>query len=75
MGAAFTSSGGTASGTETTLLSILQILLIHGMIIQGRSKQEHYSAAAAVGTPNNEESQSCHDFSQRTANLTLNLFA
>ena len=34
VGAAFTSSGGTASGGETTLLSILQTMLIHGMIVQ-----------------------------------------
>jgi NAD(P)H dehydrogenase (quinone) len=35
VGAAFTSSGGTASGGETTLLSILQVMLVHGMIVQG----------------------------------------
>lgn len=74
VGAAFNSSGGTASGAETTLLSILQTLLIHGMIIQGRSKQEHYGAAA-VGMSNSEELQSCRDLGQRTANLTLKLFA
>jgi len=34
VGAAFTSSGGTASGAETTLLSIVQAMLIHGMIVQ-----------------------------------------
>ena len=32
VGAAFTSSGGTASGAETTLLSILEAMLVHGMI-------------------------------------------
>jgi NAD(P)H dehydrogenase (quinone) len=34
VGAAFTSSGGTASGAETTLLSIIEALLIHGMLYQ-----------------------------------------
>ena len=33
VGVAFTSSGGTATGAETTLLSILEIMLVHGMII------------------------------------------
>ena len=33
VGAAFTSSGGTATGAETTLLSILEAMLIHGMIV------------------------------------------
>jgi NAD(P)H dehydrogenase (quinone) len=36
VGAAFTSSGGTTTGAETTLLAILETMLVHGMIIQGR---------------------------------------
>jgi NAD(P)H dehydrogenase (quinone) len=38
--AAFTSSGGTATGAETTLLSILQAMLVHGLIVQGRSERQ-----------------------------------
>ena len=72
VGAAFTSSGGTASGAETTLFSILQAMLIHGMIIQGRPRAKHYGAAA-VGTPSKEEVQSCHDLGERTANLVIRL--
>jgi len=34
VGAAFTSSGGTATGAETTILSILKAFLIHGMIVR-----------------------------------------
>src|SRR4030067_2332946 len=41
VGAAFTSSGGTASGAETTLHSMLQALLVHGMIVQGRANDKH----------------------------------
>jgi NAD(P)H dehydrogenase (quinone) len=48
VGGAFTSSGGTASGAETTLLSILESMLIHGMIVQGRYDHEHYGAAAVA---------------------------
>ncbi|MDH7606924.1 MAG: NAD(P)H-dependent oxidoreductase [Candidatus Bathyarchaeota archaeon] len=51
VGAAFTSSGGTATGAETTLLSILNAMLIHGMIVQGRADDKHYGAAA-VENPN-----------------------
>jgi len=36
-GAAFTTAGSTATGAETTLLSILTAMLIHGMVVQGRS--------------------------------------
>ena len=72
VGAAFTSSGGTASGAETTLLSILQALLIHGMIVQGRSQTEHYGAAA-LGSPDNDELRSCRDLGEKTAKLIKRL--
>jgi len=71
-GAAFTSSGGTASGAETTLLSILQAMLVHGMIIQGRHDDKHYGAAA-VGALNNESIASCKELGKRVANLTTKL--
>jgi NAD(P)H dehydrogenase (quinone) len=68
VGAAFTSSGGTACGAETTLLSLLHMLLIHGMIVQGRSQIAHYGAAAG-GAPDPKELASCRDLGERTANL------
>jgi len=72
VGAAFTSSGGTASGAETTLLSILQAMLIHGMIIQGRADDKHFGAAA-VGSPNKEELKLCRELGKRTASLVMKL--
>jgi len=72
VGAAFTSSGGTASGAETTLLSILQAMLIHGMIIQGRPNDKHYGAAA-VESPKKEELKLCRELGKRTASLVVKL--
>lgn len=72
VGAAFTSSGGTASGAETTLLSILQTMLVHGMVVQGRASDKHYGAAA-VGSPNAKELESCRKLGKRVANLVLKL--
>jgi len=72
VGAAFTSSGGTASGAETTLLSIVQALLVHGMIVQGRANSKHYGAAA-VGAPNRKDLKSCTDLGKRTASLVMKL--
>jgi NAD(P)H dehydrogenase (quinone) len=69
VGAAFTSSGGTASGAETTILSILQGLLIHGMIIQGAPDAQHYGLAV-VGAPNGREKETCKEFGARIAKLT-----
>jgi len=72
VGAAFTSSGGTATGAETTLLSILQAMLVHGMIVQGRSDAKHYGAAA-VESPNEKELETCKELGKRVANLVLKL--
>lgn len=72
VGAAFTSSGGTASGAETTLLSIIQAMLIHGMIVQGRSGDKHYGAAA-VEAPKNKDVESCKDLGRSVAELALKL--
>ena len=72
VGAAFTSSGGTATGAETTLLSIIEAMLIHGMIIQGRARGKHYGAAA-VGEPNKRELEVCRELGKRTAKLAYKL--
>jgi NAD(P)H dehydrogenase (quinone) len=72
VGAAFTSSGGTATGAETTLLSILQAMLIHGMIVQGRSDSKHYGAAA-VESPDEKELETCKELGKRVADLVLKL--
>jgi len=72
VGAAFTSSGGTATGAETTLLSILQAMLIHGMIVQGRANDKHYGAAA-VGSPSEKELESCKELGKRVASLVKNV--
>ena len=72
VGAAFTSSGGVASGAETTLLSILQAMLVHGMIVQGRSDDKHYGAAA-VGLAKEKDIESCRYLGKRVANLVMKL--
>jgi len=68
VGAAFTSAGGTASGAETTILSIIQAMLVHGMIVQGRHNGKHYGAAA-VGKPNEKDLAICEELGKRTTNL------
>lgn len=74
VGAAFTSSGGTATGAETTLLSILEAMLIHGMIVHGRHDDKHYGATA-VGNPEQEDLNYCRELGRRTALLAKKLKA
>jgi NAD(P)H dehydrogenase (quinone) len=72
VGGAFTSSGGNASGAETTLLSILDAMLIHGMIVQGRHDHEHYGAAA-LGAPDKKAIESCKQLGKNVTELTVRL--
>lgn len=46
VGAAFSSAANTAGGNETTVLSILEAMLIHGMVIQGDPRGDHYGPVA-----------------------------
>jgi NAD(P)H dehydrogenase (quinone) len=72
IGAAFTNSGGTATGAETTLISILQAMLIHGMIIQGNAEDKHYGAAAK-GAPTKSDLKHCEELGAKVAKLTQKL--
>jgi NAD(P)H dehydrogenase (quinone) len=72
VGAAFTSSGGVHSGAETTLLSLIHALLIHGMVVQGASGRNHYGAVA-VGAPDEEEKKNCREWGRRVARLVKRL--
>jgi NAD(P)H dehydrogenase (quinone) len=70
VGAAFTTSGGIATGAETTILSIIKALLIHGMIVKGNPEDKHYGLAI-VGAPENEEDkEACREFGFTIADLT-----
>ncbi len=68
VGGAFTSSGDTACGAETAILSILEAMLIHGMIVQGRNDNKHYGPTA-VESPNKQEIESCKELGERVAKL------
>jgi NAD(P)H dehydrogenase (quinone) len=72
VGGAFTSSGGTACGAETALLAMLQAMLIHGMVVQGRHDDKHYGAAA-VESPDDDEVKYCNDLGNRVASLAIAL--
>jgi len=49
VGGVFSSSANVAGGNETTALSILEALLIHGMIVQGDPQGDHYGPVAVSG--------------------------
>ena len=70
IGAAFATSGDPTGGKETTLMSILQALLIYGMIIVGDplSATGHYGVAC-VGAPDTGTVENARKMGRRVAEL------
>ena len=72
VGGAFSSSGGAAGGNETTILAILQAMLVHGMIVQGTSSGDHYGPVS-VGGPDEGSEYRCAELGERVAALAQRL--
>ncbi len=70
VGAAFTSSGSLSGGNETTLISLIEGMLIHGMIIVGDPLETggHYGAVA-VGAPDAGALIACRKLGERVAEI------
>ncbi|MCK5000574.1 MAG: NAD(P)H-dependent oxidoreductase [Anaerohalosphaera sp.] len=73
VGAAFSSSANIGGGNETTINSILNVLMIHGMVIQGDPQGDHYGPVS-IGKPDDRVINQCKRKGQRIAELTLNLY-
>jgi NAD(P)H dehydrogenase (quinone) len=72
VGGAFTSSGMIGGGNETTILSILQGFLIHGMIVKGVQKGNHYGPVS-VGVPDDDGRAECVQYGQMIGMLVKRL--
>jgi NAD(P)H dehydrogenase (quinone) len=74
VGAAFTSSGSSEGGNQTTLLSIIQAMLIHAMIVVGDPMEAggHYGVVA-VGMPDDKVLEACRLLGLRVGNLVKKL--
>lgn len=72
VGGVFATSGGLGGGNETTVLSLLQILLVHGLVIQGSADSPHFGAVA-IGTPDERALESGRLLGKRVAELTARL--
>ncbi|MCM8800899.1 MAG: NAD(P)H-dependent oxidoreductase [Candidatus Omnitrophica bacterium] len=68
IGGAFSSSANIAGGNETTILDILNAMLIHGMIIQGDPSGDHYGPVS-IGKPDEHVIKECLRFGTRIAKL------
>lgn len=68
VGGAFASSANIAGGNETTILDILNAMLIHGMIVQGDPQGDHYGPVA-INAPDARSIKECARFGSRLAKL------
>lgn len=73
IGGAFTTSGIMGGGGETTILSILEALLVHGMIVIGDARTQHYGPLA-IGDPDGNAIDTCKKYGKKIAELTKKIF-
>jgi len=73
IGAAFSSSANIGGGNETTILELVNTMLIHGMIVQGDPQGDHYGPVS-IGKPDERVISQCQRRGKRIAELTLKLF-
>ena len=73
-GAAFATSGDRSGGKETTLLSIIQAMLIYGMIIAGdpMNATGHYGVSC-TGAPDKETEDNARKLGKRVAELVIKI--
>lgn len=72
IGGAFSSSANIGGGNETTVMSILKALLIHGMIIQGSANGDHYGPIA-IEKPDKRSEKLCIEYGRMIAKLVLRI--
>ncbi|MCF7876540.1 NAD(P)H-dependent oxidoreductase [Candidatus Bipolaricaulota bacterium] len=72
VGGAFTSAANRGGGNETTIISIIEMMLIHGMIVQGTSKKDHYGPVS-LGKPDERALEGSRKLGKRVAGLCQKL--
>ena len=75
VGAAFATSADPTGGKETTMMSIIQAMLIYGMVIVGdpMSATGHFGVAC-VGAPDGKSEENGMKLGQRVADLVKKLY-
>ena len=72
VGGAFSSSYNVGGGNETTVMAILQALLIHGMVVCGDPEGDHYGPVS-IEKPDKRAEAICVRYGKRLAELTERL--
>jgi len=70
--AAFTSSANIGGGNETTIIGMLEAMLIAGCVVQGDPRGDHYGPVS-IGKPDERVQRQCVRRGRRMAELTKKL--
>ena len=73
VGGAFSSAANIGGGNETTIMGIIEAMLISGMVVQGDPQGDHYGPVS-IGKPDERVISQCKRRGQRIAKLTNKLF-
>lgn len=73
VGGAFASSANIGGGNETTIMGILEAMLIHGMIVPGEAIGDHYGPVS-INKPDERVDAQCQRAGKKIAELTKKLF-
>ncbi|MCE5339826.1 MAG: NAD(P)H-dependent oxidoreductase [Planctomycetaceae bacterium] len=73
IGGAFASSANIGGGNETTILGILEAMLIHGMVVPGEPLGDHYGPVS-INSPDQRVESQCVKAGKKIAELTKKLF-
>ena len=74
VGGAFTGGGRPGGGAELALLSMLHILMNHGMVIQGNAHSSHYGPVALRESSRDEIETTCNAWGRHWADLVKRLY-
>jgi len=72
VGGAFSSAANIGGGNETTIMGIIEAMLISGMTVQGDPKGDHYGPVS-IGKPDDRVKGQCERRGKRIAELTKKL--
>jgi NAD(P)H dehydrogenase (quinone) len=72
VGAAFSSAANIGGGNETTIMGIIEAMLIAGMVVHGDPQGDHYGPVS-IGKPDDRVKRQCQRRGQRIAELTKKL--
>ena len=74
VGAAFSSSANIGGGNETTVMGIIEAMLIAGLVVPGDPQGDHYGPVS-IGKPDERAKKQCIRRGKRIADLTKKLFS